>query len=97
MSYFNVDDILLEEILRSKCSPAYYSSGELKATESYPDNPNGATAGVAALTNTLGNSTIMMPHPERAFLTIQYSWAPNNWGKYGPWIKFFQNAREFIT
>jgi len=93
----DIDDTLLEEILRSKCSPAYYSSGELKATESYPDNPNGAIAGVAALTNTLGNSTIMMPHPERAFLTIQYSWAPNNWGKYGPWIKFFQNAREFIT
>ncbi|GIR03356.1 MAG: hypothetical protein CM15mP12_8870 [Gammaproteobacteria bacterium] len=25
--------------------------------------------------------SVMMPHPERTFLTKQYSWAPKEWGK----------------
>jgi phosphoribosylformylglycinamidine synthase len=37
-----------------------------------------------------------MPHPERAFLTDQLSWHPEEWKNYSPWIKFFLNAREFI-
>ncbi|MDG2061055.1 MAG: phosphoribosylformylglycinamidine synthase [SAR86 cluster bacterium] len=85
-----------EEALNTKSVPMTYCSSDYSATESYPDNPNGAVLGIAALTNKLGNSTIMMPHPERAFLSIQHSWAPKDWGIYGPWIKFFQNARDFI-
>ena len=52
--------------------------------------------GVAGITNDSGRVTLMMPHPERAFLSYQYSWCPEDWEIYGPWMKFFLNAREFI-
>ena len=38
---------------------------------------------------------IMMPHPERTFLTKQYSWAPKEWGIESPWFKMFDNAYQF--
>ena len=38
-----------------------------KETDVYPANPNGSTNGIAGVTNSIGNVTIMMPHPERAF------------------------------
>jgi phosphoribosylformylglycinamidine synthase len=66
------------------------------ATEAYPDNPNGSFGGVAGITNESGRVTLMMPHPERAFLSYQYSWCPEDWQEYGPWMKFFLNAREFV-
>ena len=65
-------------------------------TEIYPENPNGSIAGIAGVTNFSGTVTIMMPHPERAFLADQMSWVPKAWEKYSPWIKFFNNARNFI-
>ena len=42
-----------------------------------------------------GRVTIMMPHPERNFLTLQNSWVSNDWGYYSPWIQMFQNAFEW--
>ena len=38
-------------------------------TEKYPQNPNGSKYGLTAFTNKDGRFTIMMPHPERVFLT----------------------------
>ena len=82
-----------ENFYKDKEVPLQYIQSE---NSSYPGNPNGSPLGIAALTNKLGNATIMMPHPERAFLSIQHSWAPKEWDEYGPWIKFFKNARDFI-
>ena len=62
---------------------------------SYPSNPNGSIDGVTGFTSRDGRVTIMMPHPERNFLTIQNSWVSNDWGYYSPWIKMFQNAFEW--
>jgi len=60
----------------------------------YPNNPNGSYNGVAGLTNEDGRILIMMPHPERSFLSVQQT--PLNhkkdFQKYGPWYKMFQNA-----
>jgi phosphoribosylformylglycinamidine synthase len=67
-----------------------------KVTDKYPANPNGSINGIAALTSKDGRATIMMPHPERGFLTYQNSWHPKDWGEYGPWFKMFQNAREWV-
>jgi phosphoribosylformylglycinamidine synthase len=64
-----------------------------KPTTQYPLNPNGSKGGVTGFTTTDGRVTIMMPHPERAFLTSQYSWHPNDWKENGPWLRMFQNAR----
>jgi phosphoribosylformylglycinamidine synthase len=65
-------------------------------TEQYPLNPNGAPFGITGLTTLDGRVTIMMPHPERVFRTVQNSWHPEHWGEDGPWMRLFRNARLFI-
>lgn len=67
-----------------------------KVTERYPHNPNGSPRGITALTTTDGRVTIMMPHPERVTRTVQHSWHPDDWGKDGPWLRLFHNARKWI-
>lgn len=66
------------------------------ATESYPQNPNGSPEGITSLTTTDGRVTIMMPHPERVTRTVQHSWHPDDWGKDGPWLRLFHNARKWV-
>jgi phosphoribosylformylglycinamidine synthase len=65
-------------------------------TEHYPENPNGSPEGITALTTPDGRVTIMMPHPERVFRTVQHSWHPDGWGENAPWMRLFQNARLFV-
>jgi phosphoribosylformylglycinamidine synthase len=72
-----------------------YVNSKGQPTTSYPQNPNGSPEGITALTTADGRATIMMPHPERAFLTQQLSWHPTTWGKTSPWFKMFQNARQW--
>jgi phosphoribosylformylglycinamidine synthase len=65
-------------------------------TEHYPLNPNGSPFGITALTTSDGRVTIMMPHPERVFRTVQHSWAPKSWGDNAPWLRLFRNARVWV-
>ncbi|XZQ58112.1 MAG: phosphoribosylformylglycinamidine synthase [Arsenophonus sp.] len=68
-----------------------------RVTQQYPANPNGSVNGITAVTNLDGRITIMMPHPERVFRTINHSWHPSEWGEYSPWMRIFRNARlQFI-
>lgn len=67
-----------------------------KATETYPFNPNGSPQGIAGVTTADGRFSIMMPHPERVFRTVQNSWHPESWGEDGPWLRMFRNARKFL-
>ncbi|HEV7454363.1 MAG TPA: phosphoribosylformylglycinamidine synthase [Candidatus Saccharimonadales bacterium] len=76
---------------------AQYTDNYGKATSKYPSNPNGSVLGVAGLTTLDGRATIIMPHPERMFLTAQHSWHPANQAVNGPWFKLFQNAREWVA
>ncbi|MCB2261672.1 MAG: phosphoribosylformylglycinamidine synthase [Candidatus Thiosymbion ectosymbiont of Robbea hypermnestra] len=62
----------------------------------YPANPNGSPEGITGLTTTDGRVTIMMPHPERLFRALQYSWRPDHWQQDGPWMRLFRNARAWI-
>jgi len=64
-----------------------------EATEKYPFNPNGTALGITGLTSDDGRFTIMMPHPERVFRSVQNSWHPDEWGEDGPWMRMFRNAR----
>jgi phosphoribosylformylglycinamidine synthase len=67
------------------------------ATETYPFNPNGSTNGLTGFSNDDGRITIMMPHPERVFLSKQFSSLSPAWNnEYSPWMKLFINAREFL-
>ena len=67
-----------------------------QTTQQYPQNPNGSPEGITALTTTDGRVTIMMPHPERVTRTVQHSWHPAHWGKDGPWLRLFHNARKWV-
>jgi phosphoribosylformylglycinamidine synthase len=62
----------------------------------YPANPNGAVQGIAALTTPDGRATIMMPHPERVFRTVQNSWHPDEAGEDSGWMRLFRNARVWV-
>ncbi len=64
--------------------------------ETYPCNPNGSPHGITGLCNSDGRVTIMMPHPERVFRTVQMSWHPPEWDFFSPWMRLFDNARSFI-
>ena len=67
-----------------------------KATEAFPLNPNGSPKGVAGVTAADGRVTVLMPHPERVFRTVQLSWAPRQWGEDSPWMRMFRNARVWV-
>ncbi len=73
-----------------------YVDNHGRVTERYPANPNGSPQGITGLTNRDGRFTIMMPHPERVFRTLQYSWHPGEWGEDGPWLRLFRNARVWL-
>ncbi|MDR0441459.1 MAG: phosphoribosylformylglycinamidine synthase [Candidatus Accumulibacter sp.] len=66
-----------------------------KAAETYPGNPNGSPGGITGVTTADGRFTIMMPHPERVFRTVQMSWRPEHLGEDSPWMRMFRNARKY--
>ena len=67
-----------------------------RPTERYPSNPNGSPQGITGLTTADGRFTILMPHPERVFRTVQMSWHPREWGEDSPWMRMFRNARVWL-
>lgn len=67
-----------------------------KPTTRYPYNPNGSVQGITGLTSADGRVTIMMPHPERVFRTVQNSWHPDHWGEDAPLMRMFRNARVWV-
>ena len=82
--------------LKNGLIAAQYVDNFGKVTEAYPANPNGSSEGITALTTDDGRSTILMPHPERAFMSRQLSWHPSDWEANSPWFRIFQNARDWV-
>ncbi|WP_062308723.1 phosphoribosylformylglycinamidine synthase [Polynucleobacter sinensis] len=70
-----------------------------KPTETYPMNPNGSPGGLTGVTTPDGRFTVMMPHPERVFRSVQMSWCPPEWldstDGASPWMRLFRNARSW--
>lgn len=73
-----------------------YIDNHLSVTEQYPANPNGSPAGIAGACSADGRVTIMMPHPERVFRTVQNSWIADNSVEDGGWMRLFRNARVWL-
>jgi phosphoribosylformylglycinamidine synthase len=67
-----------------------------KPTEKYPANPNGSPQGITGVTTPDGRATLLMPHPERVFRTVQQSWHPDEWNEDSPWMRLFRNARVWV-
>jgi phosphoribosylformylglycinamidine synthase len=102
------DPEILSEARRKGLTPVAYVDDRGKPTEKYRFNPNSSPFGINALCSPDGRHLAMMPHPERSFLLWQWPWIPEDWktekrkSKVGdfllyasPWLKFFQNAREW--
>lgn len=91
------DTTVHERVMEQNLAPLRYVNDANEITTEYPFNPNGSPDGIAALCSEDGRHLAMMPHPERLFTTWQWPWVPEEWKnfKVGPWLKMFQNAREF--
>ncbi|KJZ15461.1 phosphoribosylformylglycinamidine synthase [Marinomonas sp. S3726] len=86
----------LDQLVEKAQLALRYVNNKGEATERYPFNPNGSAAGVTGLTSENGRVTIMMPHPERVYRTVQHSWHPSEWNEQAPWLRLFQNARKWV-
>ncbi|MBI4691654.1 MAG: phosphoribosylformylglycinamidine synthase [Nitrospirae bacterium] len=89
---------ILEKVIRKNLAPVRFVDDSGRITESYPFNPNGSVNGIAALCSPDGRHLAIMPHPERTFQKWNWAWMPEDWKKklkVSPWMKLFQNAREW--
>jgi phosphoribosylformylglycinamidine synthase len=73
-----------------------YVDNRGQPTERYPFNPSGSPDGICGLTTADGRFTIVMPHPERVFRSVQCSWHPDDWEDASPWLRIFRNARVWV-
>ncbi len=90
------DPAAVERCVGSGLVSLRYVDNSGLATERYPANPNGSPSGITGLTSEDGRATILMPHPERVFRTVQNSWHPQQWGEDGGWLRMFRNARAWV-
>jgi len=74
-----------------------YVDGAGRIATNYPANPNGSPDAIAGLTSMDGRATLMMPHPERVFRSVQMSWRSPGWDEDSPWMRLFRNARAFVN
>jgi len=65
-------------------------------TAVYPSIPR-VPDGITGLTTADGRFTILMPHPERAFRTVQLSGLPLGSGRGQPLDAHFRNARKWVA
>lgn len=84
------------QIAQQHLAVMHYADSQGVDTQRYPLNPNGSPQAIAGVCNEDGRVTIMMPHPERLFRTVQHSWHPHDWQEDGPWMRMFRNARVAI-
>ncbi|MEX2132201.1 MAG: phosphoribosylformylglycinamidine synthase [Pseudohongiellaceae bacterium] len=85
-----------DALLSAKCVSLRFVNNNGGTASQYPANPNGSPEGIAGICSTDGRVTIMMPHPERVFRTVQNSWHPESWSEDAPTIRLFRNARRWF-
>ena len=87
-----------EALLAARGAALRYVDNRGAPTERYPYNPNGSEGGLTGFTSEDGRATILMPHPERGFRSVQLSYRPQGQflGECGPWMRMFRNARVFV-
>lgn len=62
---FLLTPALLQEVMAQGLHVFQYCDQQGQIIDSFPTNPNGSMANIAALSNKAGNVMAMMPHPER--------------------------------
>ncbi len=89
-------DAQAQRFLNSGCASMRYVSNQGVKAEIYPANPNGSFDSLASVCSADGRVTLMMPHPERVFRTVQNSWHPNDWKEDAPTMRLFRNGRKWL-
>ena len=92
-----LDTSVLKKLISNDQIPLQYVNSKGQATEKYPANPNGSPEGISSICSKDGRATILMPHPERAFLNKQLSWTDGDDSDSSPWFEMFLNARKFVN
>jgi phosphoribosylformylglycinamidine synthase len=90
------DEASLEACMAGGLVSLRFVDNHGRPATAYPANPNGSPLGITGLTSRDGRATILMPHPERVFRTVQNSWHPEEWGEDSGWMRMFRNARAWI-
>jgi phosphoribosylformylglycinamidine synthase len=84
-------------LVNANLVPLQYVNNYDEVTQDYPANPNGSPLGIASVSNRDGRFTLMMPHAERVFRNVQFSWRPSHWqAENSPWFQLFLNARNWL-
>jgi len=89
----------LAEMRREKLVALTYALPDgSPARERYPYNPNGSLHDIAGLCNRAGNVLGLMPHPERAFLSIHHPcWTRAKSSEmHGHGYKVFKNMAAYL-
>jgi phosphoribosylformylglycinamidine synthase len=78
-----------------------YVDNSGQVTETYPYNPNGSPQGITSVTTPDGRFTVLMPHAERVFRTVQQSYSAERFKREqareaSPWLRMFNNARVWV-
>ncbi len=92
--WHNKDDMVALE--KASLIALRYVDNHGTVTQTYPANPNGSPQGVTGLCNADGRITIMMPHPERVFRSVQHTWQTDHAHEDSPWLRMFRNARVWV-
>ena len=90
------DTSALTQLQQSGQVAMRFLENNLEIASQYPANPNGSPDGITGVTSADGRATLMMPHPERVFRSVQNSWHPDEWGEDSGWMRIFRNARTFV-
>ena len=98
--FYFPDEAVYADAVSKNLVSVKYCNDDAETTDVYPFCPNGSRDGIAGMCSEDGRFLAMMPHPERCFLSWQWPHLPKGWEKEGddvsgPWLKMFQNAREF--
>ncbi|WP_455376821.1 phosphoribosylformylglycinamidine synthase [Kaarinaea lacus] len=89
-------NVTIQQLEEEKLLALQFVDNYGNSAETYPANPNGSPKGATGFTTKDGRFTIMMPHPERVFRSVQNSWHPNDWREDSPWMLMFRNARKAL-
>jgi phosphoribosylformylglycinamidine synthase len=86
----------MDALVDAKLMSLRFVDNQGNVTERYPANPNGSPRGLTGITTPDGRVTLLMPHPERVYRTLQNSWHPDGWAEDSPWMRIFRNARAWV-
>lgn len=87
----------LEQLQQQQLDVLHYADEKGDATMTYPDNPNGSIAAIAAVCDASGRIFGLMPHPE-AYLhrTHHPRWTREELPEEGEGLQLYRNAVQFI-